>query len=198
MQELPGHEGRSLQVEHSRDDVGDSADTSEWMQTGEGAEILVGVHRGVDDIGRYRVHPDSLVRVLDCKGFGDGCHAAFGERGQHRRYVGVGEFDQGGGHVHDVSAIALGEHLGDDVRGEVKEAGQVHRGDQGVVLGGVAGERLGDEDAGVVVERIHPPEPTDRGAHELFGDRRIGNVARNGDHTRVSAGLIVREFATTA
>ena len=74
-------------------------------------------------------------------------------------------------------AAALFLHLGDGELSDVKEAGKVDAQNSGVVGLGVLGEGLGDEDAGVVDERVDAPEP----GHAL-GDRAlrrfpIGDVA---------------------
>jgi hypothetical protein len=54
----------------------------------------------------------------------------------------------------------------------VKEAGEIDAQDRGAVGLGVLGERLGDEDAGVVDERVDAPEPG-----HAFGDRPLGGLA---------------------
>jgi hypothetical protein len=93
----------------------------------------------------------------------------------------------------------LGQHLGDDALRDVKEASQVYCGDEGVVGRRVLGEWLGDEDLGVVYQGVHASKPFDRSGHELLRGRRIGDVARDCEHPRVSSEpVIVREFATTA
>ena len=72
--------------------------------------------------------------------------AALGERGQHGRRAGVGVVGEGGGDVDDVAAASL-EHLGDGALRQPEEAGEVDADHRRVVLGGVVGERLGDEHA---------------------------------------------------
>ena len=54
---------------------------------------------------------------------------------------------------------------------------------------GVLGERLGDEDPGVVDQRIDPAELLDRPADHPVGDRRVGDVAGDGQHVRRGVGL---------
>src|SRR3954471_3291080 len=54
-----------------------------------------------------------------------------------------------------------------------------------VVLGGVVGERLGDEDPGVVHECVHPAEVADSGIDDDAGDGWIGDVTGDGDHAYV-------------
>ena len=54
---------------------------------------------------------------------------------------------------------------------------------------GVIGERLGDEDPGVVDQRIDTAELLDRTADHPVRDRRIGDVAGDGQHVRRGVGL---------
>jgi hypothetical protein len=55
-------------------------------------------------------------------------------------------------------AAALLEHRGDRAPGGLEEAAQVHAVDQGEVVVGVLGERLRDEQAGVVDQGVDPAE----------------------------------------
>jgi hypothetical protein len=185
MQDFAGDEGRAFEVEHSGDDVVDGAEPSQGMQTGQGGVIGRGVHRGVDDPRRDRVDPNSTARVLGCQRFGDSRQAALGQGGQRGRDAGVGVFDQCGGHIDHVPALALGEHLRDHALGDVKEAGQVHRGDMSVVGLGVLGERLRDEHAGAVDQRVDPSEPFDARRHEAVGGGGIGDVPRDDGYAGV-------------
>jgi hypothetical protein len=61
----------------------------------------------------------------------------------------------------------------------VEEPAQVHAERGVVILLRVVEKRLGDEDAGVVHERIHAPVRVGRRADDGVGDRRVGDVARN-------------------
>jgi hypothetical protein len=69
------------------------------------------------------------------------------------------------GDLDDVAAAPL-LHLGDGELSDVEEAGEVDADDGGEVGLGVAGEGPGDEEAGVVDERVDTPEP-----RHTFGDR---------------------------
>src|SRR6266478_467231 len=62
-------------------------------------------------------------------------------------------------------------HLGDGELCDVKEPVDVDAHDRPVVGLGVLGERFGDEDAGVVDERVDAPEPC-----HAFGDRTRGRL----------------------
>jgi hypothetical protein len=62
-------------------------------------------------------------------------------------------------------------HLGDGELCDVKEPGDVDAQDRRVVGLGVLSERFGDEDAGVVDERVDAPE-----LGYAFGDRTLGRL----------------------
>ena len=68
----------------------------------------------------------------------------------------------------------------------MEEAEDVHAEDGSEVRLGVAGEGLGDENAGVVDERVDAPEP-----RQTFGDRALRrfaarDVARDGENIGVA------------
>lgn len=92
---------------------------------------------------------------------------------------------------------ALLLHLGDGELRHVKEASDVGAQKRLVVVLGVLGKWLGDEDASVVDERVDAPE-----AGHAFGDRTLGgfsisDVAGTARIASSSDGLIEREIATT-
>ena len=90
------------------------------------------------------------------------------------------------------------EHLPDGPLRDVEEPGQVHRDHAGEVGLGVLGERLGDEHPGVVDQRVDPAELLDRAPDHPVGDRRVGDVAGDGEDVALEAsGLMDRELATT-
>src|SRR6516162_7794917 len=74
-------------------------------------------------------------------------------------------------------AAALLLHFGDGELRDVKEAGEVDAEDRRVVGRGVLGERLGDEDAGVIDKRVDAPEPGHSFGYRTLGGVRIGDVA---------------------
>src|SRR5438270_4654278 len=80
---------------------------------------------------------------------------------------------------------ALLEHLRHRALRHGEEPGEVDRDDVGVVLGGVIGERLGDEDASVVDQRVDPAELTQALADDRFGGGGIADVTLNGKHADV-------------
>ncbi len=145
------------------------------------------VHGGGDGARRDGVDADAARGVLDGQRPGGGLEAALGQRGQHGRDARVGVVDQAGGDVDDVAA-ALGEHVLDGELGDVEEAVEVHRGHGGVVVGGVVGERLGDEDACVVDQGVDPAEPFDGRLRRPFGGGAVGDVALHCDDAGVVGG----------
>ena len=84
---------------------------------------------------------------------------------------------------------ALREHLPDGPLRDVEEPRQVHRQHFGEVGLGVLGERLGDENPGVVDQRIDPAELPDRVPDHPVGDRRVGDVASDSEYVRRSVQL---------
>src|SRR5690349_9633009 len=77
------------------------------------------------------------------------------------------------------------QHVGDGPLGQPEEPGEVDAGHQGVVLGGVVGERLGDADAGVVDERADAAEASECSADDPVGGGGVGEVAVDGEHVWV-------------
>jgi hypothetical protein len=90
------------------------------------------------------------------------------------------------------------QHFGDGPLSQCEKSGQVDGDDRCVVIGGVVGEWLGDEDAGVVDERVDASEAVKR-----FADDPVCGSGWEMSPLMVSTapsseGLIVRELATTA
>jgi hypothetical protein len=83
-------------------------------------------------------------------------------------------------------AAALLLHLGDGELRHVKEARDIDAQDRRVVGLGVLSERFGDEDAGVVDERVDAPEPRHAFRDCTLGRLAIGDVAGD-DHDIVAA-----------
>src|SRR3954468_7396203 len=187
VQDLACDERRRLQEEHGVHDVAHLAHPSDRVQGGEELVGLLRVHGGLDGAGRDGVDADATGGVLDGEGLGGGLHTALGQRGQHGRDPGVRVVDQAGGDVDDVAA-ALGEQVRDGPLGEVEDAGDVDTRHGGVVLGGVLGERLGDEDARVVDHGVDAPEPLHGGLDDAPRGGRVGDVALDGEDVRVVHG----------
>jgi hypothetical protein len=68
------------------------------------------------------------------------------------------------------------QHLGDGPLGQPEETGEVDADHQGVILGGVVGERLRDVDAGVVDQGVDATEPLQCSADDPVG--RAGQRCR--------------------
>jgi hypothetical protein len=98
------------------------------------------------------------------------------QRGEHGRHVGVRVFDQARRDLHDVAAMPL-FHLRDSELRDVKEPHKVDTQHSGVISLGILSERLGDEYAGVVDERIDAPEPGQAFGNHTLGRVPVGNVA---------------------
>ena len=161
--------------------------------------VVVGMHRSGDMAGGDGIDADSVVRVLNCQRSGDRCQASLGQRGQPGGDPRVWLFDQPGRHVDHVPTFALGEHSGDRALRDVEKAGQIHCSDELVVRHGVLGERLGDEDAGVVDQRVHPCRTAPPPSAQCGRRSRVRRCRpRPRPRPGSSEGVIEREFATTA
>jgi hypothetical protein len=78
-------------------------------------------------------------------------------------------------------AAALGDHLRDRQLSEMEEAGEVHGRDRLVLIEGVFRERFADVDAGVVDQRVEPPEPVPSLVDRAPCGLRICDVADHRD-----------------
>src|SRR5262245_50175701 len=67
VEDFASDEMSGVEVEHGLDDLIDRAHALHRMKRGKKVISLGMVHRRLDDARRYRVHPDALVRILDCK-----------------------------------------------------------------------------------------------------------------------------------
>jgi hypothetical protein len=92
--------------------------------------------------------------------------------------------DNRGRDIDHVAAVAF-QHLGYGPLGETEEAGHVYAEHQRVILGGVVGERLGHKDAGIIDQRVDPPETAQCGVDDLTGGGGVAEVTRDGEHLRV-------------
>ena len=71
---------------------------------------------------------------------------------------------------------ALRDHLPNDALGQVEEPGQVHGGDEDIILKRVVREGLADEHPGVVDQAVDPSEPTERLLHDISSGLNFGDV----------------------
>ena len=141
---------------------------------------LGGMHRRLDDAQGDRIHPDAALRILDCQRFGRGVQAALCQGCKHGRRAGDRVVDQACRDLHHMAAALL-LHLGNGELGDVKETGDVDAHHRRVVSLGVLGERLPDEDAGVVDERVDAPEPRHAFGNRALGCLSVGDVAGDRD-----------------
>src|SRR5207302_9820446 len=90
--------------------------------------------------------------------------SSLGQRRQSGRRRAPGMVDEAGADADDV-ATALGEHLPDRALGDVEEPGEVDSCDGDVLIERVVGERLADEESGVVDQRVDTSEPVECELH---------------------------------
>jgi len=107
-----------------------------------------------------------------------------------------GVIDQAGGDLHDVAAALL-LHFRNRQLGNAEESGEVDAERAGEIGLALLGERFGDEDAGVVDQRVDTAEPG-----QAVGDHPLGGPgsAMSPATVRTSSsfdGLIERAVATT-
>ena len=57
-----------------------------------------------------------------------------------------------------------------------------------IVVARVFGERLADEDPGVVDQAVDPPEPVERLLHHALGPSRLGDVTLHGEEVGLVGG----------
>jgi hypothetical protein len=68
---------------------------------------------------------------------------------------------------------------------QCEESREIDADRTGVVVSGVVRERLGDEDAGVVDERVDAPEGLERSTDDPIGGGRIADVSLDAEHQRI-------------
>ena len=81
-----------------------------------------------------------------------------------------------------MAAFPAGEHCGHRRTGKLKEATEIHSGGRVIVIVGVLGERLGNEDAGIVDNHVNPSEPLQRGINDALADATLRDIAGNREH----------------
>ena len=69
----------AVQVHDRVGDVIDLAHVPDRVQCAQGGVGFFAVHRGLDDAGRYCVHPNAALGVFDGQGAGCRVQAAFGQ-----------------------------------------------------------------------------------------------------------------------
>ena len=139
------------------------------------------MHRRPDHSKRDRVDPDTARGVLDGERARDRVQSSLCQRRQSSRRRAPRVVDEAGADVDDVAA-ALDEHLSDRTLSDVEEPGEVDRRDRGVLIEGVVGERLADEESGVVDQRVDPTEPVECQFDHALGGLRLGDVTRYREH----------------
>jgi hypothetical protein len=93
-----------------------------------------------------------------------------------RLNLGVGAIDQRRCDLHDVAALAL-LHLDHGALRDVKEAGEIDPENRRIIGLGIFRERLRDEDAGIVDQRIDPPKSSHPVRDRAFGSLDVRDIA---------------------
>jgi hypothetical protein len=101
-----------------------------------------------------------------------------------------------GGDLHDMAA-ADALHRGRGELRHVEETGEIDRDDRREIRFAVLSERLGDEDARIVDERVDAPEPLDPSATARSAVRRSPTSPATARTSSSRDGAIVRATATT-
>ena len=185
---LAGHKGRRLEVENRLDNFLNLAHSPQRVQRGKrgvrlgacmgvlmmpGATALTRIPLSAYSIARERVTASSPPLVSDASA--DGTPLTGWPTSVVVRFT--------------MCPPPLCEHLPNGPLSDVEEPGKVDPRDVAEVGLGVLCERLGDEHAGVIDQRVDPAKPLDRVADDPVGDRRVGDVAGNSQHVRRSIGL---------
>jgi len=157
MQDFTSDEVRIFQIENRLDDVGDLAHAIKGMQTGQRHKASGRVHRRLDHARGHRVYADIAGRVLDRKAPRGRGKAAFGQRGKDRRHRRIGVLDECGRDLYHMARLLL-YHCIDSLLRDVEKPIQVRRKQILVLLIGVLGELVGNENSRVVDQRIDRPK----------------------------------------
>src|SRR5262249_51538171 len=159
--DLARHGAGGLKIEDGVDDIADVAHALHRMQRGQEIMSLRRVHRRFDDAGRNGIHPDALRGIFDGERLRGGVDAALGQIGKHGRHRGNRMIGKAGADVDDVAGALL-QLLGRGAVRDVEEAGAIGPYHRLEVSDRIVREGLGDEDAGIVDERVDPPEARQR------------------------------------
>src|SRR5882724_7462099 len=177
MQNLAGHLAGFGKIEHG---LGNVLGCGYGSKRRERAQELLGnaleQWRGYHSWS-YRVHTNSLLRVLHRKATGDCVDAAFGNhwhrRGERRERM-IGD---GGRDTHDAAVGLLRQHLLDDQLRDVDEAVQVGGGQRAKVLSRIVQKRLWKKYAGIVHQSIDRTESLKSCLDYMLSRRRLADVA---------------------
>src|SRR4028119_1528104 len=176
MKDFARHAVRGLELEIRIDDVRNFAHTIDWVH---GSELCMGlgrVHWRLDVTQRDRVYPDTALGILDRQRSGRAIESTLRQRREYGWYTSARIVNQARRDLHNMTATLL-LHFCDRQLCHVKEASDVGTQIRLVVIVGVLGKWLGDEDASIVDERVNAPK-----SGHTFDDRTLssfsmGNVA---------------------
>src|SRR6266403_827108 len=137
---------------------------------------------------RNCVYPNTPTGVFDRKRTGHCVKATFGQSGKSRRKRCHWLFGDRCRDVDDVTG-ARPQHRGQCLLRDVEESRQIYSCHPHKVGFGIVDERLGDEDAGVVYQRVDAPKALDGRADDAVGSRGGGDVAIDDKDFRITGKL---------
>src|ERR1700744_2848538 len=86
-----------------------------------------------------------------------------------------------------MAACPAAQHRGHRGARNLKKPAQINSGDRVIVRVGVFGERLGDEDAGVVDHRSDSADPTERAVDYALSGSELSDIPGDCEHHRIVA-----------
>jgi hypothetical protein len=158
VEDLACHEARRLKIEDRLDDLCNLTRVPDRLKSAARLFGLGRIHLRLDNAGCDGVHADTALGVFDGKRFGCGVEAAHRQRLERGGQAGQRVVNKARADLDNMAATLL-FHLGDGELRHVEEADSVDAQGGGEVGFGIFGEGLGDEDAGIVDERVDAPEP---------------------------------------
>ena len=146
------------------------------------------MHRRLDHAGRDGIHPNPLLGIFDRERARDGVEAAFGQGGQRRGKRCRRLLRDRGGDVDDMAGAGL-QHAGRCPLRDVKKSREVRRGRRREVGLRIVDERLGNEDAGIVHQRVDASIALDGRADDALGSVGRGDIAVDRQHRGISRNI---------
>jgi hypothetical protein len=177
VQDVPSNRRGVVQVHDCIRDVLDRRRLTHGRQALHHVPWGIAVKRRVNDAGRDGVYPDAVFRVLHREVLGDRLKTAFGNHRHRCRDAPDRIASKGRRDGDDAPAGLLRQHLLDGKLGDIEEALDVRRDERLEILGRVVRERLGEEDARVIDQRVNRMEARQRGLDNSGCSCRLADVA---------------------